>query len=130
MEDSPDDPEHLDARRIARLAAVRRAAYRSRSYCLIGAVGCGVGAAELIYQALGHETAAASFLELIGAVSLLWLGRIFLRWSAAYLLEAKQTEQAPADCPPDFSTLGDGSQIAANLQRMMDEEQDSESGDW
>jgi hypothetical protein len=127
MPDSPENHDHLDARRISRLAAVRRAAYRSRSYCIIGAAGCAVGAVELVFQAFGHGTAAAAFLELLGAVGLLGLARTFLKWSSAYLLEARQSELPPANRPPDFSKLSDGSQIAQNLQNMMDGEKEDPS---
>ena len=43
--------EELNTIRIKRLSLERRAAIRARSYCLIAAGGCAVGAAQFIYFA-------------------------------------------------------------------------------
>jgi hypothetical protein len=119
--DEASSQNHLDTRRIGRLAAARRSAYRSRSYCLIGAGGCFVGAGELVYLALD-----AGILRRIGyiagAIVLVWLGWRLVRMSMAFFHEAKKSEPAEPDGPPDFSKLSDGSQLAQNLENLTHEE--------
>jgi hypothetical protein len=116
---APADAE-LDAARIKKFAAVRRAAYRSRSYCVIGIGGCVVGAIDLVYHAvrvwgLGNVHGIA---YIIVALGLLWGAKHFAVLAAQHHREAKRSALPPPTAPPDFSTLGDGSQIVRDLERM------------
>jgi hypothetical protein len=120
--DEETGQSHLDTRRIGRLAAARRSAYRSRSYCLIGAGGCFVGAGELVYLALDVGILRKAG-YIVGAVGLLWLGWRLVRLSMAFLHEAKKGEGIEPDGPPDFSKLSDGSQLTKNLENLTHEEQ-------
>ncbi|MGA3066808.1 MAG: hypothetical protein ABSF29_08180 [Tepidisphaeraceae bacterium] len=120
MEDASQD--ELDGVRIRKLAALRRAAYRSRSYCIIAGVACGVGVVQLLDDALhdwdydpDHLRPVAYF---AAAMVLVALGIVFLRWAIRLNREAKRSSLAPPGKPPDFSTLSDGSQRARNLENM------------
>jgi DNA-directed RNA polymerase subunit RPC12/RpoP len=115
-----DTDAELDAQRIQKFAAVRRAAYRSRSYCVIGVGGCVVGAIDLVYHGvrvwgLGRIRASA---YIIVAIGLLWGAKHFAVLAAQHHREAKRSALPPPTAPPDFSTLGDGSQIVRDLERM------------
>ena len=116
-----DAQAELDGQRIRKFAAVRRAAYRSRSYCVIAVGGCVVGAIELLYHAiagygvLGKVRGAA---YVIVAIGLLWGAKHFAGLAANYLREAKRSALPPPTAPPDFAPLSDGSQIVRDLEQM------------
>jgi predicted RNA-binding Zn-ribbon protein involved in translation (DUF1610 family) len=115
-----DPVAELDAQRIHKFAAVRRAAYRARSYCVIAVVGCVVGAIELVFHGiriwgLGKIRAVAYFIVAIG---LLWAAKHFAVLAAQHHREAKRSALPPPTATPDFSTLGDGRQIVRDLERM------------
>jgi hypothetical protein len=126
----PDDPEdsardQLDAQRIRKMAALRRSAYRSRSYCLIVLGGCVAGAAEFIFKAVRRWPVPWSWrgflivaFYLAAAIALLALSRRMIRLAIRFHREAKQTSLADPNTPPDFSTLQDGSQTVRNLEEM------------
>jgi H+/Cl- antiporter ClcA len=115
--------DHLNSNRIRKMAALRRGAIRSRSYCLIALGGCVAGAAELIFDAVRRWPApvdlrgvAISSAYSLCAALLLALGGYFLRLGRRFHREARQSAIPPPAQPPDFSTLQDGSQIAKNLE--------------
>jgi len=120
---SSDD--HLNSNRIRQMAALRRGAIRSRSYCVIALGGCAVGAAEFVFDAVRRWPVPANFkgvcvaiIYLVCAVGLLGLGGFFLRLAKGFHREAKQSVMPPPTGTPDFSQLQDGSQIAKNLEDM------------
>ncbi|WP_428938946.1 hypothetical protein [Fontivita pretiosa] len=103
----------LDALRIQRLAAMRRATYRSRSYALIAAGGCAVAGVQLAVTAVrqllaagwGTRAAAYALLAILAGCAAVYF------WLRAVQLSAeirRSISQQPTT-PPDFSTLGDGS---------------------
>jgi hypothetical protein len=112
----------LDGQRIRKFAAVRRAAYRSRSYCVIAIGGCAVGAIELVYHAIlgfgGGRGMVRTAAYVIVAIGLLWMAKHFAALAGHYHREAKQSALPPPTAPPDFGPLGDGSQIVRDLERM------------
>jgi hypothetical protein len=121
--DSAND--QLDASRIRKMAALRRSAYRSRSYCLIALGGCVAGAAEFIFKAVRRWPQPSSLrgflvvaFYLAAAVALLIFCRRLIRLTLAFHREARQTTLAEPTTPPDFSPLQDGSQTARNLEEM------------
>jgi hypothetical protein len=119
--DTPLSDDHrLDSRRIGRLASARRAAYRSRSFCLVAIGGSVVGAGQLAYQAIQNPAWRNRILYILGAVALLRLAWFFMRLAIGYHREASQSRETPPDHPPDFAPLSDGSQLATNLEKMMD----------
>jgi peptidoglycan biosynthesis protein MviN/MurJ (putative lipid II flippase) len=53
--------DELSAQRIRQLSALRRSAYRSRSYCLIAIGVCAGGIAQIIHELiLAHKAGATS----------------------------------------------------------------------
>jgi hypothetical protein len=112
----------LDRLKVARLAAVRRAAIRARSYCLVGFYACLVSAADLVWMAVWRIVALRQIvrpsLYAIAALGLIWFGCHLLKKSRAFAREAAQSlPDSPPD-NPDFTNLGDGSQIARDLENM------------
>jgi hypothetical protein len=123
--DSRPSNDQLNSNRIRQMAALRRSAYRSRSYCVIALGGCVVGAAELIFDAIRRlrgNPHLPGILVIIGyfaaAGALLFLSRFFIRLAVRFHRESKISTLPPAPGPPDFSQLQDGSQVARNLEDM------------
>ena len=120
--------DELDAAHIHRMSALRRAAYRSRSYCIIGSVACVVMAAELCFNAWGywnHRTSMARGMILVLvcvgiAAGLLGVARTLFARAREYGREAAQSSLVEPTTPPDFSTLQDGSQAARNLEEISE----------
>jgi hypothetical protein len=117
--------DHLNPTRIRQMAALRRAAIRTRSYCVIALVGSAVGAVQCVFDAVRRWPAPVSFrgilvclLFLLSAAALIGLGGYFLRLARRFHREAKQSAIVPPEVPPDFSKLQDGSQIVKNLEDM------------
>lgn len=120
---SSDD--HLNSARIRQMAALRRAAIRTRSYCVIAVGGCAVAAADFIFFAirrlLAHPHALGILIAIVyflAALALLVLSRYFIRLALRFHREANQSSLSPLTAPPDFSELQDGSQIVRNLEDM------------
>ena len=116
---------HLNSNRIRQMAALRRGAIRSRSYCVIAMVGCVVGAAEFGFDAWRRWPRPANVrgvlvatVYLVCGVGLLFLGRYFFRLAMRFHREVRQSNLAPPETPPDFSQLSDGSQIVKNLEEI------------
>ncbi len=116
---------HLNSNRIRQMAALRRAAYRSRSYCLIAIGACIVAAAELVFDAIrrlrqhpalsGILIAIAYFLA---AALLIVLTRHFIRLAVRFHRESKKSILSDPAVPPDFSQLQNGSQVVKNLEDL------------
>jgi hypothetical protein len=115
---------HLNSTRIRQMAALRRSAYRSRSYCLIAIGASVVGCADLIFFAIRRLRHPDLFDVLIAvayflaAAGLLFLARHFIVLASRFHRESKTSILADPTTPPDFSQLQDGSQIAKNLEDM------------
>src|SRR5215213_203635 len=99
-----DREEELSGVRIRQLAAARRAAYRSRSYCVIGAIVCVVAVVETVrmevalLRTVGFDLWAATYL--LVTILAAW-GAIFLSRKAMALdREAKQSAMPPAPGEP------------------------------
>jgi DNA-directed RNA polymerase subunit RPC12/RpoP len=114
------DRNELDARRIWQVASLRKAAYRSRSYCIIATSGCLVGVAELAYHTLQSRRAGgAHWLPyVLAGIALLFLARHFARLTFAFHREAKSSAQTGPQAPPDLAKLSDGSQVIRKLEEM------------
>jgi hypothetical protein len=120
---SSDD--HLNSNRIRQMAALRRGAIRTRSYCVIAVGGCVVGAAQCVFEGVRRWPTPAGIrgilvcgLFLCSAAALMVLGAFFLRLARRFHRQAKQSAILPPQVPPDFSKLQDGSQIVKNLEEM------------
>ena len=106
-----DAQRELDNVRMRNLATGRMAAYRARSYAIIGAVACAVGAVQLVLMALDRSNGitwrvAYSFLIVLAVWGLIFC----FRRARDFHRETKLTLLKEPDHPPDFSTLSDGSQ--------------------
>jgi hypothetical protein len=117
---TPAHEEELNALRIRQLASARRAAYRARSYCVVGALVCVVAVVQLAWTAIGMiATTNLRFraaLYAVAAVVAAWGARYFFRKAMAFDREAKQSALPQPTGEPDFSTLSDGSQQWKNLE--------------
>jgi hypothetical protein len=120
---SREDGDHLDALRVRQLSAVRRGAYRTRSYCVIGLGVCAVAAVQLVVMAVRHVRAAGWEWRPVGylcGVAAAMMAAAFLSRQVAELTrELRRPALAEPEAPPDLSTLSDGSQHWKNLENMQ-----------
>ena len=118
---NPRDDE-LDAARIRQLAALRRGAYRARSYAIIGTVAAAVVAVQLVWMTVTYVHARGWGAYPIGylqaACLLALLAIYFARRALMVHREIRTPPRLPPEPPggPDFSTLSDGSQQWKNLE--------------
>lgn len=124
-----DEPEEgdLSGQKIKQISALRRGAYRTRSWLMIGAISCAVAAAQLIYLAIqarrsGQRLTALG--EVLTAVFSLFLCVYFSRRAVEAHREIQQSRLQDPTTPPDLSTLSDGSQRWKNLQAMTDDQRE------
>jgi hypothetical protein len=114
--------DELDATRIARLAKLRRSAYRSRSWCVIAAIAGFIAALQSLADAVGLIRQHAAFLRIsllmLLFAALLIAAYIFTRLAFKFHHEIKLPQPEPKLPQPDFSQLGDGSQRARNLENI------------
>ncbi|MGH7214395.1 MAG: hypothetical protein ACREIT_06500 [Tepidisphaeraceae bacterium] len=119
------DVDELDALRIRNLSVARRAAIRSRSYMLIGAAACLIGAVKLVLMTIEEAAGAAprgpdawsTGYVLLAAVALA-ASVYFMRRATQIRRELAQPTLSEPTAPPDFSTLSDGSQRWKNLEEV------------
>jgi hypothetical protein len=127
-EEPVDEPEALDAEdelsalRIRQISALRRAADRARSYCLIGLVVLVVGAGQLAIMIVHNVRASGWHLLEVGYAVAAITG-VFFAWRlggrvVVLTKELRQPLQSDPVEPPDFSTLNDGSQRVRHLEEM------------
>jgi hypothetical protein len=116
-----DFTAELDGLRVRQIAALRRGAYRTRSYCFVAAAALAVVGVQLVVTtvrglrsqplwAVGYGVLAA--LALVGFVH-------FARRVIQLTDELRHSPTAALPPPgpePDFSTLSDGSQQWKNLE--------------
>jgi hypothetical protein len=109
--------DELDGERIRRLAAMRRATYRARSYFIIAAITCGVVAIQLAWMGITHfKSIGLKGPAMIVVAFFSFLGMTAcLRRACALHRQAKHSALPEPSVPPDFSTLGDGSEQWKNL---------------
>lgn len=112
----------LNAIRIRQLSALRRGAYRSRSYCIIAAVTLMVAAVKLALMTVQHVRHAGLQARPLAYVFGIIAASIGFSFFAQRIHEfnhelSQPTLPEPTE-PPDFSTLSDGSQRWRNLEQM------------
>lgn len=147
-DEPPDEPseEHVSTRRAAQLeeleelrirqfSTLRRTAYRTRSYFIVGSAACLMVAAQIAW-AIWHSGPGHRVVKIIAVVvaagalegALAFARRVVRvqRGINAELRDRERQEKEAARHEPDFSALSDGSQQARNLERMVGgrEEQD------
>lgn len=112
-EPASDREDELSALRIRTLSAEKRAAYRSRSYCVIAAIGCVVAMVQLaLYGVSAFRTSGfglAGIAYLLVAVLSLYGAIYFFRKAMVFDREAKRSVLPETTEEPDFSALSDGS---------------------
>jgi hypothetical protein len=118
-----NDPE-LDGLRIRQLSTMRRAAYRSRSHAVVAMLVCVVAVVQAAIDLIGDVRHAAIGWRIPVYLAFIVAGTVgaifFARRASALHREAKATRLQPPATPPDFSTLGDGSQRWPNLEDIHD----------
>jgi hypothetical protein len=113
-----ETPARLDLARIQRLARLRRATHRQRSWRLIAAAVCAVAAIELCR--LIHTAAARAE----WSAAALWLCIAAAAAAAYFTRRAWRMPQnpPPQPSPPDaidFAPLSNGQQFAENLAALQ-----------
>jgi hypothetical protein len=111
--------EGLDSLRMRHVIVQRRAAARSRTYMLLGAGVCVVGAVQLVI--MGWQEGRAGGVGRAVAFGVCALAAAWGAWwfwgRAAYWAgESRGAAMPEPEGEPDFSTLGDGSQKARDLE--------------
>lgn len=122
---TPEPQDDLDGSRIRQISAIKRSAYRTRSYFLIGAVLCLAGFGQTAWNALAslHSRAGGLsylFAALWALASLACAAGVWWMLSRAdhYRQEAARSSLRDPDQPPDFAPLSDGSQAWKNLEQI------------
>jgi ribosomal protein L37AE/L43A len=111
----------LSELRISQVANLRRGAIRSRSWFIVGAVACVVGASQFVYFAIEKYRAGerrGPLRDAICAAILLMIVPYFLRKIRILGQEISESRLKDPATPPDFSTLSDGSQQWTNLDQL------------
>lgn len=141
VDDTPGDEEflrkreredHLDRLKSRQIVALRKAAYRSRGYQLMGAAICLVGAGQCLYYVYVKSARpdpaverAVAYLIVLGWLALAAVGIVFgvkLLTKARQMKEAaERSALAEPDTEPDFTPLSDGSQRWKNLEDTRDD---------
>jgi hypothetical protein len=120
--DRADREAELSNLRIRQISALRRGAYRSRSYCIVGVVALTVAAVKLIImtvhqvQFAGWQTRPVGYL--LGAAAALMGAGFFAARAMELTREVAKPLLVDPPGPPDFSTLSDGSQQVKHLEEM------------
>lgn len=117
----------LSEMRIRQIANLRRGAYRSRSWLIVGIVACIVGAAQLVFLAIQgrrHGLRIAPAFDGITAVAALMICAYFIRRVRELSREIRESKQQDPPEPPDLSTLSDGSQQLGNLERLANQSEE------
>lgn len=110
----------LDGLRMRHVIVQRRTAARSRTYAILGAGVCAMGAIKLVIMAC-HEAEFVGWRVRQGAfvvVAMLaaWGAVYFARRAAYWGKESRAGQMPEPEAAPDFSTLSDGSQRARDLE--------------
>ncbi|HWE98130.1 MAG TPA: hypothetical protein VG269_29565 [Tepidisphaeraceae bacterium] len=125
--------EELLELRIRQFSTLRRTAYRTRSYFIVGTSACLIVAIQLMIRGvqalhvvgwrgrpIGYFLAAGACL--VGMVEFAIRVARVQRGINADLRAREQEEIEAAKQEPDFTPLSDGSQQARNLEQMFDGE--------
>ena len=113
------DEPGLSELRIRQMATLRRTAYRSRSYEIIGAIACIVMAMQSIWTLIrSHRFNVWTIAFALTMILSVWGAIYCIRRAIAMNREAKRSTLPQPTMPPDFSTLSNGSQLAKNLEEI------------
>jgi hypothetical protein len=118
----PHRQDELDGVRIRQLAALKRGAYRARSFAIIGCVASFVVAVKLALMTAGHVQARGWGAWPLGFASSSLVAMMLGSYFGRRAMDLHREINTPAPLPPpppggpDFSTLSDGSQQWKNLE--------------
>ncbi len=116
-----DSSDSLDQLRIRKVMLDRRALHRSAQWNFALILGFGIASATCLMGAydVGRQSRypAAFGLFIASLVALVLMTRLKLRRKSILERFSKTTLPEP-ESPPDFTTLGDGSQFARALEQM------------
>ncbi len=114
--------DELSALRIRQLSALRRGAYRTRSYWIIAACALFVVSIKLVAMTIRHVRHFGWQPRPIGYLIAMAAALIAAGHFVARIIElnheVSQSALTEPDEEPDFSTLSDGSQQWKNLEQM------------
>ena len=119
-----DRGDELDGLRIRQLAALKRGAFRARSFALIGVVTSIVAAIKLVLMTLSQVRTRGWSPSPIGFALFAIVALMLAGYFARRVKELQREIDAPPTLPPmppegpDFSTLSDGSQQWKNLEEI------------
>jgi Flp pilus assembly protein TadB len=112
--------DELSGLRIRQLATEKRAAYRSRSYCVVAAIGCVVAMVQLAWYGVSTFRASgfrfAGLAYLLVAIVALYGASYFFRKAMAFDREAKRSVLPETTEEPDFTALSNGSEQWKKLE--------------
>jgi hypothetical protein len=121
-EEQRESESELDGLRMRQIVTAKRAAIRSRTYMLLGAMLCAVGCAKLITLIVPHVRGQGWTRLALGYAifaGLAVVGTLYCLKRAGELNRESRARAMPEPAtPPDFSTLSDGSQQARNLEEI------------
>lgn len=136
-EQTPDDPQQSEAElselRIRQMVTLCRSAYRTRSYLIVGMLGClGLAIQLIIFAVHNRHDRRPNLLAFCSQVFFAVAALIGSGMFGVKVVEAqrqiiaqrklREAEEAEiARHPPDLSLLSDGSQQARNLEAMVPE---------
>src|SRR4051812_13621764 len=113
----------ITAARVRQLSALRRGAYRTRSYLVVVIAACAVAEGKLALMTLRHVRAFGWQPRALGYVCGIiaaMMAAAFLLRRAAELTRELRTRPPEPEAAPDFSTLSDGSHAWKNLEQMRE----------
>jgi DNA-directed RNA polymerase subunit RPC12/RpoP len=116
------DLSELDSLRMRHMVVTRRTAMRSRTYNLLGAAACLMGAIKLGIETVKEFRATGFHVHQVAAVLValiaLFAVRFFLKRAAHWARQSQGSKIPDPETPPDFTPLSDGSQHARNLEDL------------
>lgn len=117
-----DENADLSELRIRQITAMRRSIHRSRSHALIAAGVCAVAAIECVVLAISHlrnfGIGIWSVVYIGGAMITGYGAAAFLKTAAKLRRQTNEPILPAADAHPDFSSLGDGSEMIRKLEEI------------
>jgi|SRR5579863_4845917 len=118
---SSDSTDELSELRIRNIANLRRGAYRSRSWLIIAAGVCVVGAAKLVQVmvvAVRSRFYRAAVGDALFMLAALIIGTFVFQKIVSLTHEIRSSRLQDPPEPPDLSGLGDGSQRWRDLENI------------
>src|SRR3954471_23325086 len=107
----------ITAARVRQLSALRRGAYRTRSYLVVAIAACAVAEGKLALMTVRHVRAFGwqprALGYVCGIIAAMMAAAYFLRRAAEVTRELRTRPSEP-EAAPDLSTLSDGSHAWKN----------------